>query len=97
MKKVLSWHPKFNVYHLKNSDLLLISESDSFSLADNRFPLFNQFDGLQTTDQILQKAQLSAQEGARFLYQLADFKKQQLLVDKSDDELGDYINHYASH
>jgi len=97
MQEVLNWHPKFNVYHLKNSDLLLISESDSFSLTDQQFRLFNEFDGLQTTDHILQKAQWSAQDGARFLYQLANFKKQQLLVDKSQCELGDYVNHYTTH
>jgi thiazole/oxazole-forming peptide maturase SagD family component len=37
LSKIYSWHPKFNVYVLNNSDVLLISESQQLLLASNKY------------------------------------------------------------
>ena len=96
MQEILVWHPKFNIYVLDNQDILLISEMGCFSLPHDQFVLFNQFEGIKSTEQIIAEQGLTAQQSASFYYQLANFKKQQLLVDKSDCDLPDYIHQYAS-
>ncbi|WP_051302921.1 YcaO-like family protein [Psychromonas aquimarina] len=96
MKEILSWHPKFNVYCLDNLDILLISESDSFSLPHVNFALFSMFDGVKSVDEILAEAQLAMHKTADFLYQVDNFKKQQLLVDKNYAESAAYINYYTN-
>jgi len=95
MQEILIWHPQFNVYHLKNKDILLISESASFSLAHTHFALFNEFDGLQTTDEIFAKSKLTGEEQAQLIYQITNFKKQKLLIDKKQTELITYVKQYT--
>ncbi|WP_019615218.1 YcaO-like family protein [Psychromonas ossibalaenae] len=96
MNEILSWHPKFNVYCLDNLDLLLISESDSFSLPHTNFALFSKFDGVKTVDEIIAETPLAMHETADFLYQIDNFKKQQLLVDKNYAQSAAYINYYTN-
>ncbi|MCW8996663.1 MAG: YcaO-like family protein [Psychromonas sp.] len=96
MKERLYWHPKFNVYSLKNETLLLISEASSFSLPQVDFPLFHEFNGLTSVDEVLAKTPLSAHNIANFLYQLDNFKKQKLLVDQTHIQFPNYIKRYTA-
>lgn len=81
MTELLNWHPKFKAFNLESGDMLLLSEMSSFALPKKQFSALTLIDGKRSTDDIIAILLDRQQDIATFLYQVSQFKQQQLLVD----------------
>jgi thiazole/oxazole-forming peptide maturase SagD family component len=89
VQEILNWHPKFKVFTLQRGDMLLLSEMSSFSLPKKLFSALTLIDGKRSINDIITILQERQQDVATFLYQVSQFKQQQLLVDmqQADNKL----------
>lgn len=95
MTEILNWHPKFNVFNLESSDVLLLSEMQSLSLPQPQFANFCYIDGIRSVDDIISIVKGDSQSVATFIYQVSQLKKQQLLIDVKQTDLGLFVNQHS--
>ena len=67
---VYHWHGQFNVYVLKNKDVLLLSSGQQLLLPQEQFPFFDEIDGKNTLDDILETKANLDERASLFLYQI---------------------------
>ncbi|WP_207382832.1 YcaO-like family protein [Marinomonas sp. MED121] len=85
MSRVYHWHGQFNVYVLKNKDVLLLSPGQQLLLPQAQFPFVDEINGALAVEDILAKKGQLDEKSSLFLYQLN--KLQELaLISHSDDE-----------
>lgn len=70
MSHVYHWHGQFNVYVLKNKDVLLLSSGQQLLLPQEQFPFFDEIDGKNTLDDILETKANLDERASLFLYQI---------------------------
>lgn len=67
---VYHWHGQFNVYVLKNKDVLLLSSGQQLLLPQEQFPFVDEIDGKKTLDDILVTKTNLDERASLFLYQI---------------------------
>lgn len=67
---VYHWHGQFNVYVLKNKDVLLLSSGQQLLLPQEQFPFVDEIDGKKSLDDILATKANLDERASLFLYQI---------------------------
>lgn len=79
--RVYHWHSQFNVYVLKNKDVLLLSPEQQLLLPQTQFPFVNEFDGLRSVDDILASKDAMDERASLFIYQINKLQEMKLIKD----------------
>ena len=67
---VYHWHSQFNVYVLKNKDVLLLSSGQQLLLPQEQFPFVDEFDGIRSVNDILNTKSNLDEKSSLFLFQI---------------------------
>ena len=87
--RVYHWHSQFNVYVLKNKDVLLLSPGQQLLLPQQQFPFLDEINGERSVDDILHSKNQLDERSSLFLFQINKLIEMQLISEES--RLGDYV------
>jgi len=77
--RVYHWHSQFNVYVLKNKDVLLLSSGQQLLLPQTQFPFVNELDGIRSVDDILATKATMDETSSLFIYQINKLQEMGLI------------------
>lgn len=77
--RVYHWHSQFNVYVLKNKDVLLLSPGQQLLLPQTQFPFVDELDGLRSVDDILATKEMMDERFSLFIYQINKLQEMKLI------------------
>ncbi|MCO4800184.1 MAG: hypothetical protein KC484_13285, partial [Colwelliaceae bacterium] len=87
--RVYHWHSQFNVYVLKNKDVLLLSPGQQLLLPQQQFPFLDEINGERSVDDILHSKNQLDERSSLFLFQMNKLVDMQLITENS--MLGHYV------
>jgi ribosomal protein S12 methylthiotransferase accessory factor len=81
LNKIYCWHPKFNVYVLNDSDVLLVSESQQLLLPSNKYQWAAFIDGKHSLQSMIDPEKCHFNKGPFLFQQYEDFIVSNYLVE----------------
>lgn len=87
--RVYHWHSQFNVYVLKNKDVLLLSPGRQLLLPQQQFPFLDEINGECSVDDILHSKNQLDERSSLFLFQMNKLVEMKLITENS--MLGHYV------
>ena len=98
MSHSLSWHPQWLVYRHQELGMVLMSESKTLWLAQDKFPGLSLIDDQRSAidiNMLLCQQGEGPHQGAMFLYQLEQLQRAQTIIATDDRRLEDYCPNTA--